>query len=107
MSNLRAKVSDKYVKAFIAVAEILEPQVEFDNVIIQTSITESGESITDVSVHGFKEVDEVDVQVFTANCDGEGASILVTYWHPETCEKLWERSINYFVFNWDSIKAKM
>lgn len=101
--NLKMAVSDKYVKAFIEVAEMLEPNVEFNNIIDQTYAKGCGSVDREVCVSGV--INDTLVMVSKEQHPTKGLQIVVTYTDTETCKVLNRRSMWYFSFNWKGLMA--
>ena len=103
MTDLKQTTNDKYVKAFISVAEMLEPNVKFDNIIQDTKVTESGVT-KDLLVSG-KLNTNVMVQVTTEQHPTKGMQLVIKYIDLEDIELIEKRSYWYFSFNWKGLSA--
>jgi hypothetical protein len=93
---MKQNITDNYVKAFVAVAEILEPQVKFNNVH-QTE----GRMGREVTVSG-KRGNEL-IVVSTEQHETKGLQIVSTRYGLHNMKILSKKSVWYFSFNWKGI----
>ena len=99
MSKLMDNTTDKYAKAFIAVCEMIEPNVCFTDLNHTTHICNHG---TDISIEVSGHIDEETIVIVS----NETSNIVVRYYHMgDTLELLKERKIWYFSFNWKGLMA--
>lgn len=97
---MKQKITDNYIKAFISVAEILEPQVKFNDVNDNWHIT--GERMErEVCLSG-RLGDEL-IIVSTELHETKGLQIVSTHHNIHNMEILSKRSVYYFSFNWRGI----
>jgi hypothetical protein len=101
MSTLKNSTSDKYVKAFISVCEMIEGDAVFNDIIHTTHITEEGVE-KELIISGV--CGENIIQVTTEVVEGKGLNIVVRYYN-EFLEKVKERYIWYYSFNWKGLIA--
>jgi len=94
-------ITDNYVKAFIKVAEMLEPNATFESVIEETKLTEGGYE-KKVYVNG--KMDNMLVIVTTEKNANKGLQLVLTYVNPTSGETK-RRSYWYFSFNWKGLTA--
>ena len=95
--------NQKFVNALINVAKLLEPNVEFNDVIVQKHVKGDGSVEMDYSVSGFKKCGTF-VQVTKELRDvNKGLEIVVRYVNPITQEVIKERGVWYFSFNWKGL----
>ena len=98
----------KFMNAFIKVANILEPNVEFTNVLYSKNIKKDGTEV-DICVSGIKFFCDVKCMVEVTkeiDCYGlEGEQIVVRYISFESGETLQERKVWFYTFNWTGLKS--
>jgi hypothetical protein len=87
----------KYINAFIEVAKVLEPNVEFDNVAFSKCAHEGGVDV-DVNVSGYK--NGCVVMVSKEVDDNKGEQIVVTYMDLESGKVIKKRKMWAYTFNW-------
>ena len=97
---MKQNITDKYVKAFISVAEILEPQVNFNDVNDNWHKTE-GYVERKVTVSG--RLGNELIIVSTEQYTGKGLQIVSTHHNIHTMEILSKKNVWYFSFNWKGI----
>lgn len=89
--------NQKYINAFIEVAKVLEPNVEFDNVAFSKSVHKGGVDV-DVNVSGYK--NGCIVMVSKEVDDNKGEQIVVTYMDLESGKVIKKRKMWAYTFNW-------
>lgn len=95
----------KFINAFIKVAKILEPQVEFNDVIYQKHVKENGSVEVDYAVSGCTKQGTF-VQVTKELRDANvGEEIVVRHINPLTMKTIKERGIWSGSFNWVGLMA--
>lgn len=91
--------TDKYTRAFLAVCEMIEPNVCFTDLNNTTHICSHG---TDVTIEVSGKLDEETIVIVSH----ETSDIVVRYYRIGTkVELLKERKIWYFSFNWKGLIA--
>jgi hypothetical protein len=98
---MKQNITDNYVKAFISVAEILEPQVEFNDVNDNWHQTEGRGVEREVSVSG--RIGNELIIVSTELQPRKGLQIVSTHYNIHDMKILSKRSVWYFAFNWKGI----
>jgi hypothetical protein len=94
--------NQKFINAFINVARILEPQVEFDDVIYQKHTKDDG-VVIDIAVSGFTKNGTM-VQVTKELRDPmKGEEVVVRHINPNTMKVIKERGVWFFSFNWKGL----
>ena len=92
----------KFINAFITVARILEPQVEFNDVIYQKH-TKGDSVVIDITVSGYTKKGTM-VQVTKELRDPiKGEEVIVRYVNVETMEIIKERGVWACSFNWTAL----
>ena len=97
---LQNTTTDKYIKAFIKVAEMLEPTANFNSYVTEIKLTDGGYE-KKLSVNG-KINDNVLVYVTTQKNVTEGLQLVVNYVDLENGTTK-QRSYWYFSFNWKGL----
>ena len=104
--NMKKYITDdyvNYVKAFISVAEILEPQVNFNDVNVNwhkiEGCVERVERKVTVSGRLGNELIIVSTELYT----GKGLQIVSTHHNIHTMEILSKKNVWYFSFNWKGL----
>ena len=103
---MKENTKDKCIKAFISVAEMLEPYVKFNDVNDHWHKISDGvrEGIDrDISVSG--RLGNELVIVSTEQHPTEGLQVVSTHYNINTMKLLSKRSVWYFSFNWKGIEA--
>ena len=94
--------NQKFINAFINVARILEPQVEFDDVQYQKHAKGEG-VVVDIAVSGFTKNGTM-VQVTKELRDPmKGEEVVVRHVNVETMEIIKERGVWACSFNWTAL----
>jgi hypothetical protein len=97
-----SKENQKYVNAFIKAAEILEPSVEFNDVLYSKQAKDNGVSVV-IAVSGFtKNGTMVQVTKELRN-PLMGEEIVVRHINPITAKVFKERGIWAYSFNWKGL----
>lgn len=101
MNKLMDNTTDKFAKAFIAVCEMIEPNVCFTDLNHTTHICNHGTDISiEVTIEVSGHLDEDTIVIVTR----ETSNIVVRYYHMgDTTDLLKERKIWYFSFNWKGL----
>ena len=97
---MKQNITDNYIKAFISVAEILEPQVKFNDVNDNWHMTEESME-REVCVSG--RLGNELIIVSTELHETKGLQIVSTHHNIHNMEILSKRSVWYFSFNWKAI----
>lgn len=94
--------NQKFINAFINVAKMLEPQVEFDDVIYQKHT--KGEGVTiDIAVSGLTKNGTIVQVTKELRNSMKGEEIIVRYINPSTMKVVKERGVWFFSFNWKGL----
>lgn len=105
MFTLQEATNNPRVKAFIEVAQILEPTVDFNRCENIENTDDGGTSIK-TSVMGVSRLDNTLVIVNNESHPTEGEQIVARHFHPITRQELYKRSVWYFAFNWTALINK-
>ena len=100
MENMKQNITDNYIKAFISVAEILEPQVKFNDVNDNWYKTERGVE-REVSVSG--RLGNELIMVSTELDAKKGLQIVSEHYNMQTMKLLSKKNVCYFSFNWTAL----
>jgi len=100
MENMKQNITDNYIKAFISVAEILEPQIKFNHVNDDWHKTESGVE-REVSVSG--RLGNELIMVSTELDAKKGLQIVSEHYNMQTMKLLSKKNVWYFSFNWTAL----
>jgi len=95
---MKQNITDNYIKAFISVAQLLEPQVEFDEVKENWHKAE-GFVKREVCVSG-RLGNEL---IIVSEEQHKGLQIVSTHYDRYNMKILSKRSVWYFAFNWKGI----
>ena len=98
---MKQNITDNYVKAFISVAEILEPQVEFNDVNDNWHWHQTEGQGREVSVSG--RLGNELIIVSTEQQSGKGLQIVSTHYNIHDMKIISKKSVWYFAFNWKGI----
>lgn len=98
---MKQNITDNYVKAFISVAEILEPQVEFNDVNDNWHWNQTEGQGREVSVSG--RLGNELIIVSTEQQLGKGLQIVSTHYNIHDMKIISKKSVWYFAFNWKGI----
>ena len=101
---LMSEENRKYVNAFVKVAKMLEPSIEFDDVIIQKHSDENSTNI-DIAVSGVSRLGNLIQVTKELSKEGNGLEIVIRYIDPIVMRTIRERRIWYFSFNWKGLMA--
>ena len=101
MKDLKANIEDKYIKAFISVAQMLAEDVEFTDVYETKHTDFDGCTERDIKVVGLlMGSDNIRVTAYTEMESGKGLQFVLEYYDTRKNDILWKRGYWYFSFNW-------
>ncbi len=104
MGNLKQTTNDNYVKAFISVAEMLEPKAKFNNLVVDIKTDEEGDCIQKHVTLSAKS-DDLVIIVTTEENATKGLQLVLKYYHFDTMQLLKKRSYWYYSFNWKGLSV--
>lgn len=97
--------NQKYINAFISVAKILEPSIDFNDVLYNKHAKENGGVSVEIAVSGFTE-NGMMVQVTKELRNPlNGEEIVVRYVNTNNAKVVKERGVWACAFNWTALMA--
>ena len=94
------EVTDNYEKAFIKVAECLEPSVRFNELVSKTKVSDE---VVEKEITLSGHMMDTKVVVTTELDERKGMQIVIKHYDAETNSLISKLSVYYFNFNWKAL----